>query len=45
MDPPAPGALCLQSLVWAFLAIGGAPALLPDIHRYVVEVHHWMTSA
>jgi len=44
MDRPALGALVLQSLVWAFLAIGGAPTLLPDIHRYVVEVHHWMTS-
>jgi chromate transporter len=45
MEPPDLGALFLQSLVWAFLAIGGAPALLPDIHRYVVRVHHWMTSA
>jgi chromate transporter len=44
MDRSALGALVLQSLVWAFLAIGGAPTLLPDIHRYVVEVHHWMTS-
>jgi len=44
MDRPDLGALVLQSLVWAFLAIGGAPTLLPDIHRYMVEVHHWMTS-
>jgi len=44
MDRSALGALLLQSLVWSFLAVGGAPTLLPDIHRYVVEVHHWMTS-
>lgn len=28
----------------SFLAIGGAPAVLPEMHRYVVEVHGWMTS-
>ena len=45
MDRPDLGALFLQFLVLSFLAIGGAPTVLPDIHRYVVEVHHWMTSA
>jgi len=44
MDRSALGALLLQSLVWSFLAVGGAPTLLPDIHRYVVECTHWMTS-
>jgi chromate transporter len=44
MDRPDLRALWRQSLVWSFLAIGGAPTLLPDLHRYVVEVHHWMTS-
>jgi chromate transporter len=29
----------------SFLAIGGAPSVLPEMHRYVVEVHGWMTSA
>jgi chromate transporter len=28
-----------------FVAVGGPSAILPDIHRYVVEVHHLMTSA
>jgi chromate transporter len=45
MDRPDLGARFLQFLVLSFLAIGGAPTVLPDIHRYVVEVHHWMTSA
>ena len=45
MDRPDLGALFLQFLVLSFLAIGGAPTVLPDIHRYVVEVHHLMTSA
>jgi chromate transporter len=45
MDRPDLGALFLQFLVLSFLATGGAPTVLPDIHRYVVEVHHWMTSA
>jgi len=32
-------------MVLSFLAIGGAPSVLPEIHRYVVEVHAWLTSA
>src|SRR5262245_13378633 len=27
------------------LSIGGANAILPEIHRRAVEVHHWMTDA
>ena len=44
MDRPNLGALFLHFLMLSFLAIGGAPTVLPDMHRYVVEVHHWMTS-
>jgi chromate transporter len=29
----------------SYLSIGGAPSVLPEMHRYVVEVHGWMTSA
>jgi chromate transporter len=32
-------------LVLWFVANGGPSAILPDIHRYVVEVHHLMTSS
>ncbi|HEY7559805.1 MAG TPA: chromate transporter [Candidatus Binatia bacterium] len=39
------GALSLHLLALWFVAIGGPSAILPDIHRYVVEVHHLMTSA
>ena len=28
----------------AFLAVGGAPSVLPEMHRYVVEMNGWMTS-
>ena len=37
-------ALFLYFLMLSFLAIGGAPSVLPEMHRYVVEIHGWMTS-
>jgi len=39
------GALFLYFLVLSFLAVGGAPSVLPEMHRYVVELNGWMTSA
>jgi chromate transporter len=44
MERPALDALFLHFLVLAFLAIGGAPTILPGLHRYVVETHQWLTS-
>ena len=38
------GALFLQFLILWFLAIGGPSTIFPDIHRYVVEVHHLLTG-
>jgi hypothetical protein len=38
------GALFLYFLMLAFVAVGGAPSVLPEMHRYVVEVHAWITS-
>jgi chromate transporter len=35
----------LYFVMLSFLAVGGAPSVLPEMHRYVVEVHGWMTSA
>jgi chromate transporter len=35
----------LYFMMLSFLAVGGAPSVLPEMHRYVVEVHGWMTSA
>jgi chromate transporter len=37
--------LCLYFMMLSFLAVGGAPSVLPEMHRYVVEVHAYMTSA
>ena len=38
-------AMFLYFLMLSFIAIGGAPSILPEIHRYIVEVHGWMTNA
>lgn len=37
--------LAWQFALLSFLAIGGVNALLPEIHRRVVELEHWMTDA
>ena len=37
--------LCLYFMMLSFLAVGGAPSVLPEMHRYVVEIHAYMTSA
>lgn len=37
--------LFLYFMMLAFLAVGGAPSVLPEMHRYVVEINGWMTSA
>ena len=44
MDRLDLGALFLHFLILWFVAIGGPSAILPDIHRYVVEVHHLLTN-
>jgi chromate transporter len=37
--------LASQFVVLSLLSFGGAAATLPDIHRQVVDVHHWLTAA
>lgn len=44
MDRLDLGALFLHMLALWFVAVGGPSTILPGIHRYVVEVHHWLTS-
>ena len=44
MDFSQIGALFLYFLMLAFVAVGGAPSVLPEMHRYVVDVHAWLTS-
>jgi chromate transporter len=43
--PPVLLELAQQFGTLSFLAIGGVNALIPDIHRRVVEIEHWMTDA
>jgi chromate transporter len=45
MDRLDLGALFLHLLALWFVAIGGPSTILPEIHRYVVEVQQVMTSA
>ena len=45
MDRIDLSALFLHFLALWFVAVGGPSTILPDIHRYVVEVHHLLTSA
>jgi chromate transporter len=35
----------LRFAVLSLLAVGGVTAVLPEVHRVVVDVHHWMTDA
>ena len=44
MDRVDLGALFLHLLALWFVAIGGPSTILPDIYRYVVDVHHLLTS-
>jgi len=43
--PPALAELAAQFLVLSLLSIGGANAIIPEIHRRAVDVEHWMTDA
>jgi chromate transporter len=45
MDRLDLGGLFIHFLILWFLAIGGPSTILPDIHRYLVEVHHLLTEA
>jgi chromate transporter len=49
VDDEAMMSSVLAELAWqfsllSFLAIGGVNALIPEIHRRVVEMEHWMTD-
>lgn len=45
MMPPPLVELALQFAVLSLLSIGGANAVLPEIHLRVVDVQHWLTDA
>lgn len=38
------GALASQFAILSLLAFGGANAVIPEMHRQSVEIHHWMTD-
>ncbi len=44
-DPVLLGELGRQFLLLSPLTIGGINAIVPEIHRLVVDVHGWMTDA
>ena len=35
----------LHYMTLSLLAVGGAIATIPDMHRFLVENHHWLTEA
>lgn len=39
------GQLFYEFFILACVAFGGATALLPEMHRVVVEQHHWLNDA
>jgi len=44
MDRIDLGGVFLHFLILWFVAIGGPSTILPDIHRYLVDVHHLLTN-
>jgi len=36
--------LFLHFLMLSGMTIGGTQTVMPDMHRYLVDVHHWITS-
>ena len=38
------GGVLAQFLMLSLLSIGGAIGTAPEMHRYIVEQHHWMTN-
>lgn len=43
-DDSAVYGFVLQALLVSLIAIGGVNAVLPELHRQVVENHHWLTD-
>jgi chromate transporter len=45
MIPPSLVEVALQFLTLSLLSIGGANAVIPEIHLRAVDIEHWMTDA
>jgi chromate transporter len=44
MDRPDILGLFLHFLLLSAMAIGGTQTVMPDMYRYVVDTHHWITG-
>lgn len=44
MDEPDVLELFLHFLMLSVMTIGGTQTVMPDMHRFLAEVHHWITS-
>jgi len=45
MNAPSLTGLFLRFSLFSLMAVGGATALIPEMHRQVVDLHGWMSSA
>ncbi|HSD39721.1 MAG TPA: chromate transporter [Rhodocyclaceae bacterium] len=45
MTPPSIAELFLRFCLISVMAVGGASAVLPEMHRQIVEVNGWISSA
>lgn len=36
--------MAMQFALLSILSFGGINVILPDVHRFVVDVHHWLTN-
>lgn len=39
------GTIAVRFMMLSLVAVGGVQSILPEVHRVVVEVHHWVTDA
>ena len=45
MSSPSLSGLFLRFCLFSLMAVGGATAMVPEMHRQVVDLHGWMSSA
>jgi chromate transporter len=43
-DDSALSAFLVQVALLSFVSIGGVNAAIPELHRQVVEIHHWLSE-
>jgi len=45
MNPPSLLTLLLSCCALSLAAVGGANSIVPELHRHVVELNHWMSGS